>query len=266
MIMRLRKPAVLAFAAAMTVPAMASASDDISALLDGGFAYNDTHTGADQHADQYSMRGSALFSFDNPGLGLQLDGANDWYADPTNGTSHLWSGGADAFWRDGKGTIGLSASYFRVDQPAFPFFRIARAIESYGFFGEYYASSDLTVQIKGGGTTGATGAASLYGGGGLTYYDSPDLAFHTEMNFNAYTSGRDWTSIDSNVEYLPFGSFPLSLYAGYDWTNFSAAGYASTFFAGVKLRFGADRTLVGYHRSGPVEWTGNATPGANLKF
>jgi len=120
--------------------------------------------------------------------------------------------------------------------------------------------------MRGGGTTGATGQASLYGAGGLTYYDSPDLAFHTEMNFSAYTSGQDWTNVNSGVEYLPFGSIPLSFYAGYDWTNISSGGTASTFFGGIKIHFGSGRRLVDYQRGGPAEWTGIAAPGAGLKF
>jgi hypothetical protein len=256
---------LLLMIAVVAFPLAVFAADDFSGLLDTGFAYNDVVGGEGGHADQYDARGAVLYTFDNPGLAVQLEGSDDWFASPGR-IDHLWSAGGDAFWRDSKGTIGLSASYAGSDGAIKPLFETRTAIESYGFFGEYYVARSLTLQIKGGGTAGDAGSSSYYGGGGLTFYDSPDLAFHAEANFTSFVAGRDLTDIDSSLEYLPFGSVPVSLYAGYDWTNISGGGYVSTVFAGLKFRFGPGYALADDQRSGPIEWTGNAAPGVRLKF
>lgn len=263
--MRCTTGAVLAIFSALLFSAAARA-DDVAGLLDGGFAYGRARAGGVSDSDQYTGHGALLYTLDNPGFAFQLDGSGDFYFAIPHSPAHLWSAEASAFWRDAKGTFGVSGSYFSVDAPAAPIFRLAKSIESYGFFGEYYVFKDLTLQIRGGGTTGEFGLASYDGAGGLTYYDSPDLAFHTEYNFTAFTSGHDWTDVNSSVEYLPFSRTPVSLYAGYDYTNVSHGGDLSTLFVGVKYRFGAARALSDYQRSGPIEWTGSARPGANLKF
>jgi hypothetical protein len=125
---------------------------------------------------------------------------------------------------------------------------------------------NLTLQIKGGGTTGPKGSTSLYGGGGLTFYESHDFSLHTEVNFTSFTSGHNWTDVRAQVEYLPFNAVPVSLYAGYDYTAVSGGDYASTFLAGLKFHFGQGRALSTYNRIGPVEWTGIGSPGGNVKF
>jgi len=255
--------AVVTAALTAGLPAAGLAADDLSGLLNGGYAYDNLNGRG--HADQYSAQGSGLFTFGNPGFAVQLDGGNDWISDADR-TDHLWSIGTDAFWRDRKGTVGLSVSYAASDGPAQPFFATRASSESFGLFGEYYALNNLTLQIKGGGATGGAESSSYFAGAGLTFYDSPDLAFHAEVTTSYYVAGRDWTNADSSLEYLPFGSVPLSFYAGYDWANISGAGYVSTVFAGFKVHFGPGRSLVDYQRSGPVEWTGQASPGARLRL
>jgi hypothetical protein len=99
---------------------------------------------------------------------VQLEGSDDFYFSIKHNDAHLWNAGGSVFWRDAKGTVGLSASYFSVDAPAAPLFSGKKSAQSYGAFGEYYVWPNLTLQIKGGGTTGPTGSASVYGGGGIT--------------------------------------------------------------------------------------------------
>jgi opacity protein-like surface antigen len=268
--------AALSLACALASPAAASTATDpsgFSFLLDGSYAYSRVPGVKTQglrsiDSDEYTFKGALLYTFDNPGIGVQLEAQDDFdFGDPYK-LSHIWHAGGSVFWRDDKGTIGLSGSYFAVDAPAPPLFPGKTSIENYGAFGEWYATHNLTLQIRGGGTTGGVGNASVYGGGGLTWYDSPDLAFHMEVNFTSFTASRNWTNVSSNVEYLPFRSVPMSWYAGYDFVNLSGLGYtkASTFFTGLKFHFGAGRALGDYHRTGPIEWDGNAAPGANLKF
>lgn len=264
------KIAALSLGLALASPLAAQAATDpegLTGLLDGTFAYSRIPVGKIAvDSDQYTVHGAALYTFDNPGFGVQIEGQDDFYFAVKYNLAHLWSAGGSLFWRDNKGTFGVSASYFSVDAPAAPLFSGKKSIQSFGFFGEYYAFNELTLQVKGGGTTGGVGYASLYTAGGLTWYESPALAFHMEINFTAFTSAHDWTDVNSSIEYLPFHSVPLSFFAGYDYANVSSARYASTFFAGIKYHFGSGLVLADYQRTGPIEWTGNAQPGANLKF
>lgn len=262
----------LAALAALCAAAPSRASD-FTALVDGEFAYTRVPSSPAQglhsvDTDQYTFKAAGLYTFDNPGFGIQIEGQDDFYFGSKFNLSHLWSAGGSIFFRDNKGTIGLSGSYSAVDAPAPPLFATKTSVEAYGIFGEYYIFDNLTLQAKGGGTTGAVGEASIYAGGGLTWYDSPDLAFHAEANFTSYTRANNWANINSSVEYLPFRSLPMSLYVGYDFVNISGLGYTktNTFFGGLKFHFGEGRVLSDYQRTGPIEWTGNSQPGANLKF
>lgn len=255
---------------ALACPAEAG---QVSGLLVGDFAYLRVPSAPDQgltsiDSDQYTFKLAGLYTFDNPGFGIQLDVQDDFYFGTKFSLSHLWSAGGSVFFRDNKGTIGVSGSYSSVDGAAQPLFRGKTSVESFGLFGEYYPFRSLTLQAKFGGTTGAVGTASAYGGAGLTWYDSPDLAFHLEGNFTSYTRANNWSNVNASLEYLPFQSLPVSVYAGYDYLNMSGLGYtsASTFFTGLKFHFGQGRVLSDYDRTGPTQWNGNSQPGANVKF
>jgi hypothetical protein len=252
--------------AAATAAPLAAMADEFSGLLDGSFAYSNDRIGPAIDTDQYVVRGSLLYTADNPGFGFQVDGQDSFYFGIKYNDAHLWSAGGSLFWRDNKGTIGVSGSYFAVDAPAAPFFTGKKSLESFGAFGEYYPFQSLTLQVKGGGTSGPVGLASAFVGGGIIFYDFPDLAMHANINFTSFTSGYDWTDYDVGVEYLPFNSVPISVSVGYDHALVAGVGYTSAVYAGLKYHFGSGRTLREYQRTGPVEYTGNATPGSNLKF
>lgn len=250
-----------------SVPAFAAQDlSGFSGLIDGNFTYSRDRVGSNIDTDQYTVHGALTYTFDNPGFGVQVEGQDNFYFGIKHNDAHLWSSGGSVFFRDDKGTVGLSGSYFSVDDKAAPFFPGKQSIESYGFFGEYYPFRSLTLMIKGGGTSGPVGLASYFGGGGLTYYESPDIAFHAEINFTSFTSGNDWTDYNASIDYLPFNSIPMSISAGYDHAIVAGVGYTSSVFAALKFHFGQGRALVDYDRTGPVQYTGNATPGSNLRF
>lgn len=256
----------LAAACATLLAASSVAADEFSGLLDGSFAYSNDRVGPAIDTDQYTVRGSLLYTADNPGFGFQLDGQDSFYYGLRHNDAHLWSAGGSVFWRDAKGTVGVSGSYFSSDAPAAPFFAGKTSIESYGAFGEYYPFKNLTLQLKGGGTSGPAGLASYFAGGGIVFYDGPDLAVHANFNFTSFTSGQDWSDYDVGAEYLPFNSVPVSITVGYDHAIVAGVGYTSTIYAGLKYHFGSGRVLSDYHRTGPAEYTGVSTPGGNLKF
>jgi hypothetical protein len=242
----------------------AAAQHDFTGLLDGGYAYRTRSGGGSGSANEASVHGAGLFTLDNPGFAVQLEGGDD-FLELHGRQQQMWSAGGDIFWRDGKGTFGVSGLYSQIGGPAPPWFGQKTSSETGGIFGEYYVFEDLTLQIKGGGSTGSAESSAYFGGGGFTFYDSPDLALHAEGSVSTFTAGRDWTDANASLEYRPFASLPFSVYGGYDWSSFSTMGSVSTVFAGLKIHFGAGRTLLQEQRMGPVEWTGRAAPGAGLR-
>jgi len=263
--------AIGSFACALAFPAVAAAAQDLSGfsgLLSGDFIYARTRSGANvADSDQYVGQGSLLYTFDNPGFAAQVDVTDDFYFGVPTQESHIWSTGGSLFWRDNKGTIGVSGSYFAADAPADPLFSTKKSVESYGIFGEYYVAQNFTLQARGGGTEGGgVGLQAWYGGGGFTWYDNPDLAVHVEGNFTTFSSGKDWTGVQGSVEYLPFESMPASFYIGYDYASISHGGDSASVFLGFTWHLGWGRSLADYQRTGPIQWTGDAKPGANLKF
>ena len=117
------KTASLLLATLMLVPAAAlAASDSFSGLLDGSYDYSRVPSGKSVDSDQYTVHGSLLYTLDNPGLNFQLEGGDDFYFAIKHNDAHLWNAGGSLFWRDNKGTIGISGSYFSVDAPALPLF------------------------------------------------------------------------------------------------------------------------------------------------
>ena len=255
--------------AAAFLPACAHAGADytgFSGLLDGSFDYTRMTAGKSTDADQYTAHAATLYTFDNPGLALQIDGTGDFYFQAPHSPAHFWSTGLSLFWRDNKGTFGVSGSYFTVDRSAPPLFSGRKSVESFGVFGEYYILDDLTLQARGGGTLGSVGGSSYSGSGGLTWYESRDFAFHSEIDYTGYSAGRDWYAIDSNVEFMPFPVVPLSFYAGYEYANIARGGDASSLYAGLKLRFGSGAALRDYQRTGAIEWTGRTAPGAGIRY
>ncbi len=248
-------------AAVLALPGTAQALPQITGLIDATGAYTKVNTGA-SHLDQFGGHGSVLASMP-PGWNVQLNAGYERLAG--TGGSDLFVVSTDLFWRDRKGAIGVSAGYADVGAPAAPYFSAAKNLETYGVFGEYFPYQSLTLQWKVGGATGVVGGG--YGGVGIVWYDSPDLAMHIESNLTAFRSGHDWWNINASLEYLPFHNTPVSIFLGYDFTRISgASNHVQTMFWGLKYHIGRGDSLVVYDRTGPLQWNGKMTPGGQLKF
>jgi hypothetical protein len=252
------------------MPTVAAAAPRFSGVIDatGAYSYtkitNPTPPPAKKqlHLNQFGGSGSALATF-SQNWNVQLNASYELLAG--SGHSDIFSVGADGYWRDPKGAIGLSLSYGNVGAPAAPYFSTTKDLETYGVFGEYYPFERLTLHWKVGGASGAVGGG--YGALGIVWYDSPDLAVHVDSNFTAFRSGHDWWNIAPEFDFLPFHTFPMTIYAGYDFTKISGgAGHVQTIFWGLRYHFGSYDSLVAIDRNGPLQWNGQMTPGGRLKF
>jgi len=253
---------------ALAVPSLARGAE-FSAVIDatGAYSYtklaNPTPPPAQKqvHINQFGGSGAALVTF-NQYFNVQMNAGYTKLAG--TGSSDLFAVAIDAYWRDRKGAIGLSLGYGDVGAPAAPYFSGSKNLEIYGLFGEYYPFDRLTLHWKVGGASGVVGGG--YGGAGIVWYDSPDLALHIDTNFTAFRSGHDWWSLAPTLEFLPFSNFPLTVYAGYDRTWITGGNHLQTVFTGLRYHFGRYSNLVSIDRNGPTQWDGRMTPGGQLKF
>jgi hypothetical protein len=264
-LVRLRLFLGLVLGLATAAPAAAFPVMEVSGVIDATGAYSR----ADRivvpksrgHINQYAISGSLLMNF-QPGWNAQINLGYDHYAH--GGQSNIFTIGSDLYWRDRKGTIGLSLAYNDSDAPATPIFTTRKDFETWGVFGEYYPFSGLTLGWKAGGVTGTVGGG--YGGAEIIWYENEDLAVHLTGNMAAFRTGNDWWSMGGTLDYLPFSAFPMSFYVGYDYTRISGGNRLNTIFWGLRYHFGDTRSLTTMDRSGPQQWTGGMTPGGRLRF
>lgn len=218
---------------------------DYSGAFEAGYSY--ARTGG-VHANSIVGGGSGLVSF-GP-VNVQVDGGvNRQSMDGEHGTG--WNGVLDGFWRDNKGTLGLSISY------GAPQWADALHSQGYGLFGEWYLWPDLTLRGKGGWTNlryAGDSSKGGFGGFAAEYYIIPDLGL---------SAGGDYTSVRGlNVRTATFGTeylfsrdWPLSMKLSYDYQKYGNASISS-YMIRLKYRLGSEGALVELDRSGPAVWTG----------
>lgn len=202
---------------------------------------------ADVTAHDYQVDGAVLYAFDYPGFAVQLGGTATLSRLADNSVAG-WQLNADAFWRDAKGTVGLT-----VGGGSMAFFSDAMAARSYGAFGEWYALDALTVRIKGGAASTGDLGGGAYAGAGVEYYLLPDLGLTVEGN---YANLRDIRikSGDIWAEYLLSQRIPVSIRLGYRYSEI-ASDHAKTYMVRLAYRFG-EGSLSTLDRTGALVWSG----------
>lgn len=221
-----------------------SAEPVISGSVDVGFA---TANALGVNANDWSGGVRALFSFDDPGFNLQADG-REHHLEAAGGSADLWLGGIDAFWRDSKGSIGLSYAHGSLSSG------FGGDLNSYGAFGEWFVERDLTVRWKGGAFDATGGGHGWYGGAGGAFYPLPDLGVNIGYTYTD-VSGAHLHNIDGGVEYLMSHEWPVTIGVGYRYASTTGVG-TGAFMAHLSYRFGVQGSLENLDRNGPVAWTG----------
>lgn len=225
--------------AAALLPSCAMANPMFTHDLDFGFA---TATKFGKDDPIWSAAMNTLFSYDRPGINLQLGGSYDHVS---NGSDDEWGFGGDVFWRERVGTFGVSGGYGSVSTGT-----AMKQLASYGAFGEWYPLNSLTVRGKAGAFDGDL--SGWYSGVGVKYYASPYIAF--DIGYDYVSSGRIHT-IDVGAEYLISRRYPFSVFAGYEHTQGRATG-TDALMIKLKYRLGLAGSLVRLDRLGPTEWDG----------
>lgn len=190
---------------------------------------------------------------------MQIDGAYNNLSQSGFSISD-WSVDGALSWRGSRGRVGANVGYDTASVPGFGNF----STTTYGAYGEWYAADRITVGVKGGGVTlNAFGGSATggYAGGQLVGYAMPDLALSAKVDYSGFSNGHI-VSGGVKAEYLVSQSFPVSVFAGYTYSELNSFGSvrSNTFSVGAKYHFGAKgASLLDRQRDGVDDWGPNSS-------
>jgi hypothetical protein len=231
----------------------------MAGTLSMGYAYTDyDFSGAGLDTDTFSGSGAFLMGMGGnwnfqPGFSFQ---SQRFDAGGTDAAVDAWSAGVNLFWRDAQsGLFGIEAAFQSAD--------IGIVADGYRFGarGELFASDKFTIGAAAGyqeldipifGTVDG-----FYANGFATWYASDRFGLSLKLEYaDADASGlspKDF-GVGGEAEYLCGDA--MSLAGGVQYGDLDVAGVdgeAWQIYAGLKVRFGSDGTLVNQHRSNTVE-------------
>ncbi|MGY9105499.1 MAG: hypothetical protein ACKVG0_02980, partial [Alphaproteobacteria bacterium] len=125
----------------------------------------------------------------------------------------------------------------------------------YGVGGEVYLSEMITFAARGGGFSASFNTDGFYLGGDVTFYPIPNLSARFNLDYANISPGGDIANYGGELEFIPFSTFPVSIFGGYDRTDLSGGGGdIDTWRIGLKAYIGTtgDPTLTSYQRHEPI--------------
>lgn len=253
---------LLGAAAAVATSANATDWSGFSGTVTGGYNYSDVRGVAN---NAFDFGGAANYAI--PDTHLNVQGFAD-YSETKSQTVPVdtWSSGGAVSWRDHDYAVGFNGDYNSsrlLGQSA--------SYGNYGLFGEWYATNEFTVRLRGGGISGDF--AKLHGdggyfGGGASLYVLPQLALTADASYNT-VSNLHWSTFEIGPEYMPLPDVPLSISAAY---THDQIGYAqqSLHSDGIMVRLafhlGQGNSLAEFDRNGPLSVSGARLPMDGLTY
>lgn len=234
----------------------------LAGTLEAGYDRYDTDG---KSVNQWNANGSAVLTIDNPGMNIQVNTGNAALKTSGNDTD-IWSYGADAYWRDYAGAFGVNFTQDTfVTSTGHDFY-------SGGFFGEFYALSNVTLRAKGGRVQGDQDG--WYGSTGLVFYPMNQIAISITGDYSHFKdNGPKVTDGTLQIEYLPVREVPVSLAIGYTYARYQHlssgfGGDSNIFSVAVKAYFGGvgHGGLIDYQRNGATSWDGAPSTIAGTTF
>lgn len=244
--------ACAALGAALVLVCSTANATTISGAIDLGYGYTKVSKGGG-HMNNWNGSGTALVDFGN-GMNLQV-GSGGGRTTFSGVDVNTWKIDGAIFWRDWAGAFGASVNHHSFSGAFTPLgLGTSAKFTDYGVFGDYYMTEDITLSGAGGAFSGDV--KGYYGGGGLTYYLMRNVAFTADGSYvKIRNGGGHATDFGAKLEYAPFARIPVSMYAGYDYTDLSGtSSKLHTFSVGFTVYFdgGAGDSLVDHHRKGVV--------------
>jgi len=236
-------------AAACTLWAGQALADPSGTL---GVDYNYTTVpGASGHIGDWGVNGNVALPITS-NLTIQADAAYDGYSETGGSDFHTDQISGTGFWQGAKGRLGLTGGYNELGASG-----ASVHFENYGAFGEFYATNQITLGLKGGSLT-TSGFNATYVGAEAVGYVMPDLALSGTYDYVG-VSGAHINGYGVGAEYLISEKAPISITGGYTYTDVGSGVHLNTWMIGAKFYFGGKgTTLVDHQRSGAETW-GNKT-------
>ncbi len=250
----------LATLALSAAPVFAQGDMQFAGTVGVGWTYY-LMPGEKLHPNEWQANGSAVFTVANPGLNVQANVDNDADQLPKRDLKDFWSYGGDIYWRDYAGSFGINANWSKASDlgalslKATPY---SYSVQSYGWFGQWFAEPDLTLELKAGRIEGHEEGA--YGDGAVVVYPYEDMALSLTADYaEAQRTREQVRDAVLTVEYLPVHDVPVSLYVGYDYALVSQLPHeqVSVLLVGVRAYLGGggrSGSLVEYQRNGTTNW------------
>ena len=234
-------------------------------------SFDDNGSGSDS-ANSFGAGAAIAFPIDEiAGFNWELN-ASYFSTSYDPGSSITWDLGGSLFWAGPGSRFGVNTNYNTLTDYG--------PLTNAGLFTQWYFGN-ITAQAKGGwlwgGGTAAAGRGN-YLGAGLVGYFMPNLAISGSVSWadlvTSATQGwpcygptcgrRDLMHTDFGIEgeFLVSETFPVAIYAGYQYTDASISENVSnpfltdddwstnTFYVGFRYYMGGQGTLIEHHRNG----------------
>lgn len=258
--------AMVAFGLAGGAAQAATIPDDTVIVIDASYA---NASGHNTSGNIYGING--LVSVPLSMLGnAALQGDFGYHDVISGGSNNNWLAGGTLFWALDSTRFGVSSSYHSIDLGG----GTTESLWNYHGAAEWYPSDMFTVGAKVGGASGGLGLSGWFTEGIVSAYLTPDFVVSGSVD---YAKDDNWTFFSHETdmtlqgEYLVSHDTPVSVYAGYTWSEahvgfFSGTPHASIVFVGLKLYTGdGATTLVDHQRNGSAGWISSFAP-LSVKF
>ena len=225
----------IALALAFSGAAYAADVGNMSGTLNAGYAVGL----GDSSSDIYGASGTLQIPV-NVGWtdqsGFEVIGG---YRRPDVGGVDFWNIGGALYAGNNMGRVAADITYHSVAGASF---------NAYGAGGEWFATPNVNLAVRGGGLSGDQFDGGYVGAQGA-WYACPDFALSVGVDY--WSAAYNMTSEIFQAEWLPSETLPVSVYTGFQHLNV-AGGDANTFFVGVKLYVNGDgaATLLDRQRNG----------------
>jgi hypothetical protein len=236
-------------------PAAAASLTGFAGTVNTSYGQNDPGSGADTIHNWLIGGNIAGPLSDLPGLNFQVDASyiHNW-ADQFSRED--WNIGGSAFWGGMDGRIGVNVNYLTATHTG--------TLTNFGPFAEWYFGN-ITGMVKGGwiSTSGSgIGGHGNYLGAALAGYFIPDLAITGGVEWADFVSGFGCqicgrsdvgaTAWEIGAEYLFSEDYGVSIYGGYQYSEFrGAADHDNSFHVGLRWYTGSG-SLEDHHRNGAL--------------
>ena len=150
--------------------------------------------------------------------------------------------GGGLFWKNADFRAAISGNYLSLS---------GAHISNYGVGAEWFANSQWTLAVRGGGANANAGTSGGYAGGDVKFYILPDLAVNAGVDYIDF-SGASFTAENVKAEWLISQSTPVSIYGGYTHVDVGGSGSEDAFVVGIKIYLNdpAGGALVDRQRNG----------------